>query len=167
MSTRHPVPAGALEKHIAILGKTGSGKSNLANTIAEDLLAQGARVCVIDPTGTWWGLRLMADGDTPSGHPIVIFGGQHADLPIGAAHGSAIARAIGTSSTPPGTRDLAYARYSNSRSMTTCWRLTHSGRGVPRPMRLTGVRLKPSRPGATTCTARTSIPMTAAMRRSA
>ena len=74
MSARHPVPAEALDKHIAILGKTGSGKSNLAKTIAEDLLAQGARVCVIDPTGTWWGLRLMADGDTPSGHPIVIFG---------------------------------------------------------------------------------------------
>ena len=96
----HPVPPGALDKHIAILGKTGSGKSNLAKTIAEDLLARGARVCVIDPTGTWWGLRLMADGETPSGHPIVIFGGQHADLPVAAAHGEAIARAIGTSSTP-------------------------------------------------------------------
>ncbi len=96
----HPVPAGARDKHIAILGKTGSGKSNLAKTIAEDLLARGARVCVIDPTGTWWGLRLMADGATPSGHPIVIFGGQHADLPVAAAHGEAIARAIGTSSTP-------------------------------------------------------------------
>ena len=108
MSTRHPVPAGALEKHIAILGKTGSGKSNLAKTIAEDLLARDERVCVIDPTGTWWGLRLMADGNTPSGHPIVIFGGQHADLPIGAAHGAAIARAIGTSSTPAiiDTREL-------------------------------------------------------------
>ena len=108
MSTRHPVPAEALDKHIAILGKTGSGKSNLAKTIAEDLLERGARVCVIDPTGTWWGLRLMADGNTPSGHPIVIFGGQHADLPIQAAHGSVIARAIGTSSTPAiiDTREL-------------------------------------------------------------
>ena len=82
MSTRHPDPAEALDKHIAILDKTGSGKSNLAKTIAEDLLGRGARVCVIDPTGTWWGLRLMADGNTPSGHPIVIFGGQLGQLPI-------------------------------------------------------------------------------------
>ena len=29
MSTRHPVPAEALDKHIAILGKTGSGKDVL------------------------------------------------------------------------------------------------------------------------------------------
>ena len=94
------MPAAALDRHIAILGKTGSGKSNLAKTIAEGLLGRGARVCVIDPTGTWWGLRLMADGTTPSGYPIVIFGGQHADLPVGGAHGPAIAQAIGTTSTP-------------------------------------------------------------------
>ena len=55
MSARHPVPADALDKHIAILGKTESGKSNLAKTLAEDLLACGTRVRVIDPTGTWWG----------------------------------------------------------------------------------------------------------------
>ena len=76
MSAGNVVPAGALDKHIAVLGKTGSGKSNLAKTIAEDLLARGARICVIDPTGTWWGLRLMADGAASSGHRIVIFGGQ-------------------------------------------------------------------------------------------
>lgn len=96
----HPIPAEALDKHIAILGKTGSGKSNLAKTIAEDLLARGARVCVIDPTGTWWGLRLATDGATPSGYPIVIFGEENADLPAGAGHGEHIAHAIGTSSTP-------------------------------------------------------------------
>ena len=101
MTTRHhPIPAAALEKHIAILGKTGSGKSNLAKTIAEDLLTRGVRVCVIDPTGTWWGLRILADGETSSEFPIVIFGGEHGDLPVGADHGPAIARAIGTSSTP-------------------------------------------------------------------
>lgn len=100
MSTNHPIPPGALDKHIAILGKTGSGKSNLAKTIAEDILARGARVCVVDPTGTWWGIRLMADGATPSGHPIVIFGGEHSDLPLSAAYGEHIARVVGTSSTP-------------------------------------------------------------------
>ena len=100
MQRQHPVPRAALKKHIGILGKTGSGKSNLAKTIAEDLLGRGERVCVIDPTGTWWGLRLMADGKTPSEYPIVIFGGQHADLPASAGHGDAIAEVVATSSTP-------------------------------------------------------------------
>ena len=50
MSAGNVVPAGALDKHIAILGKTGSGKSNLAKTIAEDLLARGARVSTITNT---------------------------------------------------------------------------------------------------------------------
>lgn len=94
-----PIPNEALENHIAILGKTGSGKSNAAKVIAERLLHAGKRVCAIDPTGTWWGLRLSEDGKHPSPWPVVIFGGEHADLPISAEHGAAIAETIGSSST--------------------------------------------------------------------
>lgn len=97
--SKHPIPAAALERHIAILGKTGSGKSNAAKTIAERLLSAGERVCVIDPTGTWWGMRIDAGGKKPSGLEPVIFGGNHADIQISAEHGGAIAEAIGTSST--------------------------------------------------------------------
>ena len=96
----HGIPSQSLERHIAILGKTGSGKSNLAKLITEDLLKQQSRVCVIDPTGTWWGVRLKANGKSPSGHSCVIFGGQHGDLPLQSIHGAAIAREIGTTSTP-------------------------------------------------------------------
>lgn len=88
-----------VDNHIGILGKTGSGKSNLAKVITESLLDEGQRVCAIDPTGTWWGLRLTRAGK-PSKYPIVIFGGHHADLPIGPTHGRAIAEAVGSSSTP-------------------------------------------------------------------
>jgi hypothetical protein len=97
---RFPIPDEALRQHIAILGKTGSGKSNAAKTAVEILLARGERVCAIDPTGTWWGLRLRDDGKKPSPWPVVIFGGEHADLPLGPNHGAAVAEAIGTSSTP-------------------------------------------------------------------
>lgn len=94
-----PIPAEALAHHIAILGKTGSGKSNAAKTLVEAALDRGERVCVLDPTGAWYGLRLTAKGK-PSPYPVVIFGGQHADLQIGGAHGAAIAETVGTSSTP-------------------------------------------------------------------
>src|SRR5690242_9599524 len=80
-------PAEALSHHIAILGKTGSGKTTTAKGFAEDLLDAGKRVCAICPTGVWWGLRLLADGKTP-GYPVVIFGGQHADVPLGENSGA-------------------------------------------------------------------------------
>jgi uncharacterized protein len=95
-----PIPPKALEQHIAVLGKTGSGKSYAVRGAAvEPLLDDGARVCVVDPTGAWHGLRSSASG-TRAGYPVVIFGGNHADLPLDGAHGEAIAEVIGTSSTP-------------------------------------------------------------------
>ncbi len=93
------IPTEAVAHHIAILGKTGSGKSNAAKTVVETLLDAGERVCVLDPTGTWYGLRLTRAGKR-SPYPVVIFGGNHADLAIGGQHGSAIAAMVGTSSTP-------------------------------------------------------------------
>ena len=56
------IPKAALNQHIAILGKTGSGKTFAAKGIVEHLLDEGRQVCVLDPTGAWWGMRLGADG---------------------------------------------------------------------------------------------------------
>lgn len=93
------IPASALEQHIAILGKTGSGKTYAAKGAVESILTAGGRACIIDPTGAWHGLRSSATGKS-GGFPVVIFGGSHADLPLGGAHGEAIAEIIGTTSTP-------------------------------------------------------------------
>jgi hypothetical protein len=97
--SEQPIPAEALASHIAILGKTGSGKSNAAKTIVETAMDAGERVCIFDPTGTWYGLRLTASGK-PSAYPVVIFGGQHADVRINGHQGAAVAEIIGTTSTP-------------------------------------------------------------------
>lgn len=95
----HPIPAAALAQHIAILGKTGSGKTYAAKGLVEGILNDGGRACVIDPTGAWHGLRSSATGKS-GGFPVVIFGGSHADLPLGGAHGEALAEIIGTATTP-------------------------------------------------------------------
>jgi hypothetical protein len=96
--TKPTIPPEALANHVAILAKTGAGKSNAAKTIVEDLLDAGERVCAVDPTGTWWGLRLKPNGK-PSPYRILIFGGQHADVQIGGRDGAAIAEVVGTSAT--------------------------------------------------------------------
>ena len=109
MSTRHPVPAECARQAHRDPRQDGLRQVQPREDRSPRTCWPGASGSASSiPTGTWWGLRLMADGNTPSGHPIVIFGGQHADLPIGAAHGAAIARAIGTSSTPAiiDTREL-------------------------------------------------------------
>jgi len=54
----------------------------------------GARICVVDPLGVWWGLRAGADGATP-GYPVVVFGGRHADVALDEGMGAALGRLIG------------------------------------------------------------------------
>ncbi len=92
------IPDRSLLQHIAILGKAGSGKTYTAKGIAEALLTERKRVCIIDPTGVWWGLRSNASG-TKAAFPIVVFGGEHADVPLSEGHGHAIAEIIASTDT--------------------------------------------------------------------
>jgi uncharacterized protein len=47
----------------------------------------------------WWGLRASADGAAP-GYPVMVFGGRHADVPIGAEMGAALGRVIAGQRSP-------------------------------------------------------------------
>lgn len=80
MKEQHPIPEAALNSASAIIGRTGAGKTYTAKSAVESLLEAGRRVCIVDPTGAWWGLRLRADGS--EGFPVIIFGGDHGDVPI-------------------------------------------------------------------------------------
>ena len=88
------LPATVLEQRLAIVGTSGSGKTYAAKGLVERLVYRGARVCVVDPLGVWWGLRLGADGLTPAPGPIVVFGGRHADIPLGPGQGAALGRLV-------------------------------------------------------------------------
>jgi uncharacterized protein len=87
------LPFEALDDRIAIVGTSGSGKTYTAKGLIERLLTAGARVAIIDPLGVWWGLRASADGIAP-GYPVIVFGGQHADVPLTAEMGGALGRLI-------------------------------------------------------------------------
>ena len=92
-------PLEILDQHVGIIGKTGSGKTYAAKGMVERMLQEGRRVCVLDPTGAWWGLKSSADGTAP-GFPVVIFGGAHADIPINDQMGRALGEFIAQSSVP-------------------------------------------------------------------
>jgi len=93
------IPEEVLHQHIIALGKTGSGKSSKLRVLVEHLLSQELPVCIIDPKGDWWGLKLSADGKK-AGYPIVIFGGEHADVPINQQAGKHVAEIVATGNRP-------------------------------------------------------------------
>jgi hypothetical protein len=83
-------PIDLVTETIAVLGIRGSGKTNTAVVIAEELLAAGQQVVVIDPTNVWWGLKSSADG-AKAGYPVVVLGGRRGDVDLAASDGKSIA----------------------------------------------------------------------------
>jgi hypothetical protein len=75
------LPLEAVTETFAILAKRGMGKTSTAVVLVEEFLDAGLPAVVLDPTGVWWGLRSSADG-TSDGYPVIIVGGEHADLPL-------------------------------------------------------------------------------------
>jgi hypothetical protein len=94
-----PIPRAAFAQHIIALGKTGAGKSSKLRVLVETLLDAGDPVCIVDPKGDWWGLKSSANGKS-AGYPIVIFGGEHADVPINEHSGAHVAELVATGNRP-------------------------------------------------------------------
>lgn len=97
------IPESALNQHIVALGKTGSGKSSALRYIVEGLLARRKRVCIIDPKGDWWGIKVAADGKGP-GLPLILFGDfkkeTARDVPINDRSGKHIAELVSDGNRP-------------------------------------------------------------------
>lgn len=53
----HVLPDMLLGESIAVLGIKGSGKSNTAAVLAEEMLAAGVPICIVDIAGEYWGLK--------------------------------------------------------------------------------------------------------------
>lgn len=87
------VPIDIVTETLAVLGIRGSGKTNTAVVLAEELLEARQQVVVIDPTDVWWGLQSSKDGKA-AGYPVIVLGGRKQQLPIGAGDGAAIADVV-------------------------------------------------------------------------
>jgi hypothetical protein len=74
-----------LESNIGIVGASRTGKSWLAGLLAEELLAQGYQVCIVDPEGDYRGLGASprtlvlgrSEGPLPAVTDVVNFGEWH------------------------------------------------------------------------------------------
>jgi len=111
------LPEEAVTETFAILGKRGVGKTTTARVLTEELLEVGLPVLILDPTGVWWGLRTSADGKR-DGYPVVIFGGDHADVPLEETAGTLIADVI-VSQRISAVLDLSSLSKSGTRRFST------------------------------------------------
>lgn len=91
---------------MAILGRRGRGKTVFAKRVVEEVHKMGRRFCVVDPTGAWWGLKSSADGNSP-GLPCVIFGGDHADVPLEPTSGDVLAEFVADPTQPSCVLDVS------------------------------------------------------------
>jgi thioesterase domain-containing protein len=83
ISQKLTLPDAAVTWKCGLLGRTGSGKTNTAVVMAEQMIQNGDPVAILDPQGDWWGLR--------SKYKIVILGGEHADIPLEPSGGTVAA----------------------------------------------------------------------------
>ncbi len=80
------LPIDAVTETFSFLAKRGAGKTYSASVMAEEMLKAGQQIVALDPTGAWFGLR--------SGFPIMVAGGEHADIPLEEHSGEILASAI-------------------------------------------------------------------------
>lgn len=101
------IPDAILTQHLAVLGKTGSGKTSTAKLAIEQVVADGARVCVLDPIKSdWWGLTSSANGKH-AGLPFHILGGPRGHVPLHSSAGKAIGEIVATGALPLSIIDMA------------------------------------------------------------
>jgi hypothetical protein len=70
----------------AIMGISGSGKSNTAGRIIETLLELPVSLTIIDGEGEYWGLKEQ--------YEILVAGGQYKDIDLPKGHAKELARAV-------------------------------------------------------------------------
>jgi hypothetical protein len=85
------LPLEAVTSTFGYLGGKGSGKTSSAIVAAEEMSSAGEQFCAYDPRGDWWGITIPNSGP---GVSAVIFGGDHADIPLTATAGEVVARFV-------------------------------------------------------------------------
>lgn len=85
------LPVELAGRRTAVFGISGSGKSNTATVLMEQLLRAGEQTVLIDPKGEGWGLLSLASGK-PSNLPIIVFGEPNGHIEtLSESHGQRLA----------------------------------------------------------------------------
>lgn len=113
------LPLDAVTQTLAVIARRGAGKTHTAVVLAEEMLSAHLQVVVLDPLGVWWGLRSSFDGKS-KGFPVVVFGGDHGDVPLTEHMGAHVADVI-VSRTISAVIDLSTLSKSAARRFGTAF----------------------------------------------
>ena len=108
------LPSDAVTQTFGILAVRGAGKSNTGAVMAEEMARARLPFVVVDPVGSWWGLRSSGDGqgdacDTDDDNDAVA--DTQDQLEFDPQNGSATALPLGLEWNPS---DPAYGKVANS-----------------------------------------------------
>ena len=84
------LPFESVTHTFGVLAIRGVGKTHFMRRLAEEMGRNQLPFVFCDPVGVAWGLRSSADGKKP-GIPVIIFGGEHGDVPLDPMSGSLVA----------------------------------------------------------------------------
>jgi hypothetical protein len=73
------LPIDAVARTFGVFGQRGTGKTNSAVVLAEEMVRKGGHVVILDPVGAWWGITHDGEG---RGLPGIVLGGEHGDVPL-------------------------------------------------------------------------------------
>jgi hypothetical protein len=85
------LPLDAVTRTFGIYGQRGTGKTNTATVMVEQMVRAKAHVVVIDPKGDWWGITRRGEGPGLSG---IVLGGDYADVPLEETGGALVSEIV-------------------------------------------------------------------------
>lgn len=93
ISDKLALPLDWMSLATVVYGARGSGKTTWGSVAAEEVTKARQRFCTIDLKGDWYGLKSTADGKG-QGIPVIVFGGDHADVPLEEGAGTFLAETV-------------------------------------------------------------------------
>jgi hypothetical protein len=88
---RIEIPLDAVTRTFAVLGQRGTGKTNAAVVMVEEMVKAGGHVAILDPVGVWYGVTHAGTGPGLEG---IVIGGEHGDVPLEETGGQLVAEFV-------------------------------------------------------------------------
>jgi hypothetical protein len=85
------LPLDAVTRTFAVLGQRGTGKTNAAVDLVEEMVSAGGHVAILDPVGVWYGITHAGTGPGLEG---IVIGGEHGDIPLEETGGQLVAEFV-------------------------------------------------------------------------